>query len=46
MTAAASDAIDGLTMLLTRELPGTRVLAPGRPGHTIQPVDVRDVADF
>ncbi|MGH3829312.1 MAG: NAD-dependent epimerase/dehydratase family protein [Pseudonocardiaceae bacterium] len=31
---------------LRRVARGGRVLAPGRPGRRIQPVDVRDVADF
>ncbi|MGH8544659.1 MAG: NAD-dependent epimerase/dehydratase family protein [Gammaproteobacteria bacterium] len=31
---------------LNRAARGGRVLAPGRPGRGIQPVDVRDVADF
>jgi 2'-hydroxyisoflavone reductase len=31
---------------LTRVAAGGRVVAPGEPGRSVQPVDVRDVADF
>lgn len=38
--------IGRLPWWLNRVARGGRVLAPGQPGRSIQPVDVRDVADF